>query len=172
MITVSSFRVDFPEFASTADYPSSGVNYYLVLSGMLLNQRRFGPPGATVTNPPNNMYDMAQELFVAHHVALEARAQRTAAAGGVPGAVTGPIASQSAGPISVSYDNGAVIDANADHWNNTVYGLRFRKLINIFGAGPIQLGIGGFGRGPTFNNTPLNGPAWPGPWFLGLGSVN
>jgi hypothetical protein len=172
VITVSSFRLDFPEFASTADYPSSGITYYLTLSGLLLNRRRFGQPGTTVTNPPSNMYDMAQELFVAHHVVLEAKAQRAAAAGAVPGEVTGPVASKSTGPISVSYDNGAVVDVNASHWNNTIYGLRFKSLVNMFGAGPVQLGVGGFPCGQVFNGVPLNGPAWPGLWFIGLGSVN
>lgn len=172
MITVSSFRIDFGEFANTTDYPSSAITYYLTLSGLLLNKRRFGPPGATVTNPPNNIYDMVQELFVAHHIVLEAKAQRAAAVGAVPGEVTGPVASKSTGPISVSYDNGAVVDANADHWNNTIYGLRFKKFSNMFGAGPVQLGIGGLCAGPTFNGVPLNGPAWPGLWFIGLGSVN
>jgi hypothetical protein len=172
VITVASFRVDFPEFGSTADYPSSGINYYLALSGLLLNRRRFGRPGTTVTNPPNNMYDMAQELFVAHHVSLEAVAQRAAAAGKVPGTVTGPLSGGSTGPISVSYDTGAVINLEAGHWNSTVYGLRFRELVKMFGAGPVQIGIGGCLGAPFFNGVPLNGPAWPGPVFLGLGSIN
>lgn len=172
MITVASFRQDFTEFASVVDYPSSGITYYLALSGLLLNKRRFGPPGPTVTVPPNNMYDMAQELFVAHHVALEAVAQRAAASGAVPGTVKGPLSSASTGPISVSYDSGAVVDIKASHWNNTVYGTRFQALVRMFGAGPVQLGIGGGYCSPTFNGVPLNGPAWPGLVFIGYGAIN
>lgn len=171
-VTVASFRQDFPEFANTASYPSSGITYYLALSGLLLNQRRFGPPGATVTNPPNNMYDMAQELFVAHHVVMEADAQRAAAAGSVPGRVTGPISSASTGPISISYSSGEVVDLSKGHWNQTVYGTRFKDLCNMFGAGPVQLGVGGAYCGPYFNGVPLNGPAWPGPVFLPYGAIN
>jgi hypothetical protein len=171
-ITVASFRVDFPEFGSTTNYPSSGISYYLALSGLLLNKRRFGQPGATVTNPPNNMYDMAQELFVAHHVVLEATAQRAAAVGGVPGSVTGPISGKTTGPISVSYDPGSVVSTDAGFWNQTVYGLRFWRMMQMFGAGPVQLGVGGGYCGPCFNGVPLNGPAWPGPIFQGVGPVN
>lgn len=172
MITVNSFRVDLPEFASAPDYPSTLINYYIVLGGLLVSQRRFGPPGATVTNPPNNIYDMALEMFVAHNVVLEAKAQRAALAGGIPGDSTGAISGKSTGPISVSYDNSASLDPEAGHWNDTEYGKRFWKLVRMFGAGPVQLGYGGLYCGPTFNNTPLNGPAWPGPIFLPLGPVN
>lgn len=172
MITVSSFRIDFSEFANTADYPSSGIQYYLTLSGLLLNQRRFGPPSTQVSNPPSCMYDMAQELFVAHHVSIEAVAQRAAASGAVPGKVTGPISGKTTGPISVSYDPGSTVSDGAGHWNTTVYGQRFRRLSDMFGAGPVQLGVGGGYCGPSFNGVPLNGPAWPGPWYMQLGSVN
>lgn len=172
MITVASFRIDFQEFASVANFPSSGISYYLALSGLLLNRRRFGPPAVAVTNPPSCMYDMAQELFVAHHVSLEATAQRAAAKGAVPGIVTGPLSGASTGPISVSYDSGAVVNTDDGHWNATVYGTRFRELVKMFGAGPVQLGVGGAYCGPTFNGVPLNGPAWPGPVFLTCGSVN
>ena len=172
MITPNSFRIDFPEFASTVDFPSSILNYYIALSGLLLNKQRFGRPGATVTNPPNNMYDMAQELFVAHHVVLERNAQIAARSGGVPGEARGPVTSKSSGPISISYDAGASVDQNAGHWNDTEYGKRFWSLVQMFGAGPIQVGIGAAWPGPCFNGVPLNGPAWPGPIWLGVGPVN
>jgi len=172
MITVSSFRLDFPEFSSTADYPPSAVTYYIALSNLLLNQNRFGPPAATVTNPPTCMFDMAQELFVAHHLVLERAAQVAAAGGGLPGEARGAVSSKSTGPISISYDSGASLDPKAGHWNDTEYGKRFWKLVMIFGAGVIQVGVGGGACGPIFNNIPLNGPAYPGPWYLPLGSIN
>lgn len=172
MITVASFRVDLPEFASTPDYPSSLIQYYIALSGLLLNQRRFGRPGTTVTNPPANIYDMAQEMFVAHHVVLEARAQRAALNGAIPGEANGPVNSKSTGPISISYDAGATVDEKAGHWNTTIYGQRFWRFVQMFGAGPVQLGIGGRYCGPVFNGIPLDGPAWPGPIFLNYGAIN
>ena len=171
-VTVASFRQDFPEFNSTVNYPSSGITFYLTLAGLLINQNRFGPPAATVTNPPTTIYDMAVELFVAHHVVLEARAQRAAAAGATPGEASGPVSGKSTGPISISYDAGAAVDEKAGHWNDTEYGRRFWQLVRMFGAGPVQLGVGGFPRGPVFNGVPLDGPAWPGFIFQGLGSIN
>jgi len=45
---------------------------------------------------------------------------------------------------------------NAGHWNLTVYGTRFIRFAKMFGAGPIQIGIG-------YNPSPFGGPAWPGP---------
>lgn len=171
MITVASFRLDFPEFQSTADYPSSAVTYYIALGGLLLNQNRFGPPTSAVSNPPSCMFDMALELFVAHHLVLERAAQVAASAGGLPGEARGAVSGKSAGPLSVSYDAGASVDPNAGHWNDTEYGKRFWRMVLMFGAGVVQVGVG-CAPGLTFNNVPLNGPAYCGPWYLIDGSIN
>ncbi len=154
-VTATSFRIDFPEFRSIPDYPTSVINYYLTLAGFLLNAQRFGGTVPSVSNPPSCMYDMAMELFVAHHVAIEKQAMNAAAGGGVPGVTTGPITAKGVGPVSVSYASGDVIDATAGFWNQTMYGLRFWRLIMMFGAGPIQVGVGA---------TPwYSVGAWPGP---------
>lgn len=171
MITPASFRIDFPEFRSTVTYPSSTVSYYLALAGLLLNKTRWGSPSATAKNPPDNMYDMATELFVAHHIVIEAMNSKATIAGGIPGVVQGPVNSKSVGPVSISYAPGDVVIADAGHWNLTTYGVRFRNLSRMFGAGPIQLGVGPLFCGPFYNNVPLNGPAYPGP-MLGYGSIN
>lgn len=172
MITNTSFRADFPEFSSTPDYPASMLNYYNMLGSLLINKRRFGNPSPTVSTPPNNMYDMALELFMAHHIVLERRAQIAAKNGGVPGESVSAIASKNTGPISVSYENAESLDKNAGHWNDTEYGKRFWKLIQLFGAGVIQVGVGRAPMGEVFNGVPLNGPAWPGLYWLMDGSIN
>jgi hypothetical protein len=154
-ITAASFKIDFPEFASDTAYPPSVINYYLALAGFMLNKNRFGQPGPAPANPPTTIYDMVTELFVAHHVAIEKQAMNAAAGGGVPGVTTGPVASKSVGPVSVSYDSGAVISTDAGFWNQTMYGLRMWKFIQLYGAGPIQIGIGYAPYGA--------GSAWPGP---------
>jgi hypothetical protein len=155
VITAASFRVDFPEFGSIVTFPTSVINYYLALAALLLNKSRFGQPSATVSNPPTTMYDMATELFVAHFITLERNAMQTTQSGGVPGAVQGPTTSKSVGPVSISFDSQAVIEPDAGHWNLTMYGLRFMSLVNMFGAGPVQIGVG---------CTPWwVGGAWPGP---------
>lgn len=155
MITAASFRIDFPEFGSSVDYPTSVINYYLALAGMLLNKRRFGQPAATVSNPPTVMYDMATELFIAHFITLEAQARKAAQSGGTPGLVQGPTNSKAVGPVSISFDSQAVVYPDAGHWNATMYGIRFMNLVNMFGAGPVQIGVG---VTPWFV-----GGAWPGP---------
>lgn len=155
-VTPASFRQDFPEFNANPPYTDSLIQYYLVLAGLLLNKNRWGLPSTAANSPPNNMYDMATELFVAHHIAIEAAAQKAAAAGGMPGSPQGPTTSKHVGPISVSYDAGSVLETGAGFWNTTMYGTRFYRLMMMFGAGPVQVNIG---RDPT----PWNGPAWPGP---------
>jgi len=139
-------------------FPDSGIAYWLQIAGLLLNQQRYGLPAAAVTPPtarnPNTMNDIATELFIAHNLALEARARQEAANGGVPGAMTGPVTAKAVDKVSVSYDTGAGIEHEAGHWNLTIYGVRFIELAKLFGMGPITVaGCGG----------PL-GSAWGGPY--------
>lgn len=144
-ITVAQFRIDYPEFADVTKYPDSQVTYYLTLAYQMLNSSRW-----------MSQLDLGAELFVAHNVQLEARAQIEANNGGIPGTTTGPIASKSVDKVSVSFDVGSGIEPDAGHWNLTIYGTRFIKLARMKGAGPLLVGIGVAPSG--------NGPAWPGPW--------
>src|SRR5512135_1115056 len=112
-IAVAQFRADFPEFASSATYPNSQIQFWFNLAYNLLNASRWG-----------NSLDFGAELFVAHNLALEAKAQSEVAGGGIPGGQTGPISSKSIGPASVSYDTGVGSELNAGHWNLTTYGAR------------------------------------------------
>lgn len=126
-VTPASFRQNYPEF-SQAVYPDPAVNYYLVIAGKLLNERRW-----------LDMIDVATELFVAHHLVLERQAQKAAATGAVPGQNSGALASKAVGPVNASYDTNAGIEEGAGHWNLTTYGTRFMNLVRMFGAGPIQV---------------------------------
>lgn len=143
-ITVQQFRADFPEFGSSVAYPSSQITFWMNLAYMLLNASRWG-----------SVLDIGAELFIAHNIAIEAKAAAEAAGGGIPGTQVGPMNSKSVDKVSIGYDTGAGIEANAGHWNLTVYGTRFIRLVKMFGAGPIQVGIGQVPAG--------NGQAWPGP---------
>lgn len=127
-VTPASFRTDYPEFADTTAYPDSGVTYWLTVAGLLLNTLRW-----------QDMLDVATELFVAHNLALERQAQKSAASGAVPGLSTGPVSSKTVGPVTQAYDTTAGIEEGAGHWNLTVYGTRFIGLVKMFGAGPIQV---------------------------------
>ena len=100
--------------------------------------------------------DMAAELFAAHNVILEVLAQRDMDVGGVPGVATGMVAGKSSADVSIAYNNAAVIDPAAQHWNFTIYGIRLWKLIQMFGSGPVYVGAG--------CAPPFSGPAWPGLW--------
>ena len=161
-VTIGTFRTDFPEFTAEA-YPTGAVTYYLAISVLLLSPNRFGIGATTATSPPTTTFDYLTELFVAHHLTLEKRAQDAAANGATPGDVQGPVASKGVGPLSVSYTNSAVILLDAGHWNNSMYGIRFLQLARYFGAGPVQIGIG-LNQSP-FGIMPgalVGGLSWPG----------
>lgn len=127
-VTPASFRADYPEFTDTTAYPDSGVTYWLMIAGLLLNVQRW-----------QDMLDVGTELFVAHNLVLERQAQKSAANGAAPGVSTGPISSKTVGPVTQAYDTAAGINQDAGHWNLTTFGTRFYQLMQMFGAGPIQV---------------------------------
>jgi len=143
-VEVAQFRADYPEFGSTTDFPNSTLQYWIKVAYSMLNAQRWGA-----------QLDIGAELFVAHNVALEAKAAKEAKRGGVPGEQTGPVNSKSVDKVSVGYDTNGAAEENAGHWNLTIYGTRFIRMAKQFGAGPIFVGVG--------VAPPMNGPAWPGP---------
>lgn len=127
-MSATTFREHFPEFGDDAVYPDAQVNFFLGLGLSLLNADRWG-----------DSLGYGLELFTAHHLALSARDQAAAEAGGVPGVATGPQSSKSVDKVSVSYDTGATTYEGAAFWNMTSYGIRFYQLARLMGAGGIQL---------------------------------
>jgi hypothetical protein len=154
-VTPTIFRADYPEFVSTALYPDSAVNYYLSEAGLRFTSRWDTEAG---TNG-RSMLDIGVELFIAHNLVLERQAQAAAASGAPPGLTSGPVSSKSVGPVSISYDTTAALENNGGYFNLTTYGLRLMRLINMFGAGPVLVGVGNSCGEPWFS-----GPAWPGPF--------
>jgi len=145
-VNVAQFRADLQEFSSTSMYPNSGVTFWLSFAYRMINANRFG-----------SETDIAAELFTAHFITLEARDVLVASSGGIPGTNMGVISSKSVDKVSISYDTGAGTEAGAGHWNLTTYGTRFMWMVSMFGAGPIQLGVG---------YSPLGGnssDSWTGP---------
>lgn len=160
-ITVAQFLADVPELNTTSttdptkvQIPTSAIQYWLNIATALLNVERWG--GSTSTT-----YYLGIEMFTAHNVILEALAQRDMDMAGIPGVATGMVAGKSAADVQINYNNAAVLELDASHYNFTVYGIRFIRLARMFGAGPIQVGIG---CGPG----PLNGPGWQGPWVFNI----
>ena len=158
VVPVATFRATFPEFSSTAAYPAPVVEFWLTIADLMLSATRWG-----------RLRDLGMQLFAAHNIAIEKQAQKTAAIGGVPGVNTGPVSAKSVGPGSISYDTAAAMNPGASHWNLTTYGTRFIWMVNLFGAGPIQVGVG---CTPWWSAGWGNGGAWPGPcpWPLPSGT--
>lgn len=144
MINVEIFRVAYPEFANETNYPSSAINYWIGVAGIMLPTASWGLPSPTADNPPTTMNDIGVGLFVAHNLVLERQASLAASKGGAPGGgVTGPVTSEGVGGVSRSYDTGAGLNPDAGPWNLTVYGTRFYRMMMMAGRGPVQIGTTG-----------------------------
>lgn len=142
-VTTASFRTKFVEFADLGRFPAWMIDYYVGLSAKMINNpARWG-----------ELEDDGRMLFVAHHAVLERKALDSVASGGVPGVSTGVINSKSVDKVSVGYDTSAGTEEGAGHWNLTIYGLRLKSLMNMMGAGPVQVGVG----------CSSSGSAWAGP---------
>lgn len=146
-VTVASFRAAFPEFASMTTYPDPEVTFWLDLGLLLLNVERWG-----------NLFDYGHMLFMAHNLALQFNSKKASASGGNPGNVQGPQTAGAVDKVSYSRNPGLAMDPKNGHWNLTIYGLQYINLVNMVGAGPLQVGV------------PLGGAAadyypgaWPGP---------
>lgn len=127
-MTPAEFRADFPEFSCTSDYPDTQIDFWIGLAGVMLNPERW-----------QDLLSYGTKLFIAHHLAIGARDEKTASTGGVPGTVNGPQASKSVDKVSASYDTSAVTFENGGFWNATTYGIRLLQLTRYIGAGGIQL---------------------------------
>lgn len=143
-VTVASFRVNFPEFASDVTYPDGEVQFWLDL-GVLLCGPRWG-----------NLLDYGVQLFMAHNLSLQFNASQSGSSGQAPGSIVGPITSGTVDKVSYSRDPGAAMDPANGHWNLTTYGLRYIRLVRMVGAGPVQVGV------PSADCAVPG--AWPGPW--------
>ena len=159
-VTPTNFRDSYPEFMDQAAYPDSAISFWIaVAAGVpgppqvpgLLNQCRWG-----------RQFDLATQMFVAHYLVLERKAQNEAAYGGLPGQATGPASSKSVDKVSQSFDTSSASYDGAGHWNLTTYGTRLWQLVQMFGMGPIYVGAG-------YAPYPLAMP-YSGPWFFeGIG---
>lgn len=114
------FRLAFPEFTSLVTYPSATIDFWASVADDMLNTERWG-----------DRLDYGKKLFVAHHLVMAIRNQASSA----PGQSEGVIGSQSAGPLSVSFDTTAVREEGAGFYNLTSYGTLFWKMAKIVGIG-------------------------------------
>lgn len=123
----TTFRTAFPEFANAGIYPDSMVTAWITVATSLVNPTRW-----------MELTDLGIQLVTAHHLTLGARDQNAAAAGGVPGIMTGPTNAKSVDKVSTSYDTGASVLDGAGFWALTSYGIRYLSLARMMGAGGLQ----------------------------------
>lgn len=149
-VTPQQLTTDYQEFGNAVTYPASMINYWLSVATLMIDPNKWA-----------RLTGVGIELFTAHNLVLEAQALATVSVGGLPGLEKGPISSEGVGSVNVSYDVQAGINKDAAHWNLTVYGTRFYKLMRIFGAGPVHLGTGQ----PVGNATSIGGIGGVNPPF-------
>lgn len=123
------FRRDFPQFADATKFPDAQINFRLTLADTLLSEKLTGV----------KLFPYFAELFVAHYLVLFVADRRASLTGGAGGSTNGVQASKSVDKVSVSYDTGSTLNADAGFWNNSRYGAEFWQLITMFGAGGRQL---------------------------------
>lgn len=153
IVTPAQFVADYPEFKDPSKYPESSISYWLAVATVLLDPVRWGA-----------MLQVGVELLVAHEIQVEAQAQDTALIGGWPGISKGPISSESAGAVNLSYDSVQALETEGGNWNLTVYGTRFLRRARMAGAGPLQIGPScGLGAGTVPGANGGSGAAWSGP---------
>lgn len=146
-VTVASFRGAFPAFASTAIYPDAQVQMYLDMSLQLQDVNRWG-----------TMMDYGTQLFTAHNLTLDYPSNKVGALGQKPGEIEGPVTNGSVDKVSYGRNPQAALNPKDGHWNLTSFGIRYVRLIMMFGAGPQHVGIPLGGSDPNWFPQ-----AWPGP---------
>ena len=159
-VTVEQFLADIPALDTSGnqdpdkvDIDPASIQYWLTVAQAMVNADRWGGADTTV-------YNLGVEMFAAHHVVLEALAQRDMDMAGIPGVAAGIVAGKSAGDVAITYDTGSVLEVDAGHWNYTIYGKRFIQMARMMGAGPLQVGVG---------TPPANvGGAYSGPWVFNV----
>lgn len=137
-LDIPAFRTSFPEFASLVTYPTEQITFWATIAEQMVPQRVW-----------KNLWTQGVSLYVAHEITLAAQNATSAANGGVPGTSGGIANSKAVGSVSVGYDSTVTSEKDAGWWNLTNYGKQFFRLVQIFGAGAIQL----TGRG-AFPNYP------------------
>jgi len=145
--TVADFRTKFPAFANTTTYPDAAIQFWLDLSVNLMDAGRWG-----------NLFDFGSYLFAAHNLSLEMLSTRDGGRGAQPGAIQGAQTAGSVDKVSWSRDAASAMLPGAGHWNLTTYGLRFKQLVNIVGAGGVYVGA------PSAQEVNMSQGGWAGIW--------
>lgn len=125
---IALFRTNFPEFASTTTYPDSTITFWSSFAEIMLPQCVWTTVWTTAVN-----------LYVAHELVLAAQNVSASTVGGLPGQGGGIANSKTVGEASIGYDSVTPSEKDAGWYNLTLYGRQLYRLIQIFGAGALQL---------------------------------
>lgn len=114
MITPASFKIRFPEFASTDD---TRVQLFIDDSVLILNEAYWGVK-----------YDLGLNYLTAHYLAIDAKTS----AGNVGS--NGQVASKSVDGTSVSYNHAPLANQSDAEYASTSYGQRYLSLRKNLGV--------------------------------------
>ena len=120
-MTVSEFKIRYPQFAST---PDETVQLYLDDAALLLNEERW-----------SDLYAKGQGLLAAHELTLLSQAQAAGASAGVADDVT----SETAGNVSYTRSSDAIKASRENPYNATQYGQQYLYLARQVGMGAIAV---------------------------------
>lgn len=141
-VTPDTLRAVFTEFADKTAFPDPFVQFWLTNSAGFVNEARWG-----------DQTDFGITLRTCHFMAMNAQPSALGAKG-KPGQVKGLLTNKSVDGVTAAYDVSSVTIKDAGHWNMTKYGIQFRDLLRMMGAGPVEIG---------FDQASLvSASAWPG----------
>jgi len=123
-----TFRLHFPEFSSTRDYPDVNVQMYIDLGSIMLRPVRWG-----------SYIQRGVELYTAHSLSMAYGSAGSGAAGGAPGGSSGLVSSKSVSKVSVSYDLSSTSMEGGGPWNYTRYGQEFLWWARMIGIGGVEI---------------------------------
>lgn len=120
------FRETFPEITEDK-YPDAAVRIRLLFADKFFAVDRFEDAEVRAH---------VMGLYAAHYLTAYGS---TASGGNGNGGTLGVVASKSVDGASVSYDTSTGTEEGAGFWNMTAYGRELYQLMQIFGAGGIQI---------------------------------
>lgn len=125
---IAVFRTNFPEFADVAAYPNATITFWATVAEKMVVECVW-----------QDMYSEGVQLYVAHELVMARQNVLAAANGAVPGQSEGIKNAKTVGSVSAGYDSTLNSEKDAGWWNMTNYGKQFYRLMQIFGAGVVQL---------------------------------
>lgn len=134
MVSVQGFREAFPQFSEEL-FTDSRVDFYLKIATKRLVPCRW-----------DDLFDEGCYLYAAHYLTLEAEANKASGGTGGMEAAAGPVTSESksVGGVSISKGKSATAIASmaaegAGSYAGTIYGQHYWNLLQIIGAGAMQV---------------------------------